>query len=1116
MSGVNSESYWTARFGTGDWEKAQGRQQTAFFARFALERLHPAIAADIRAGRLSICDWGCALGDAVPILADAFRGSKVTGVDFAATAVERARALHAGNEFLCAPSLADTGRTFDVVFTSNTLEHFPRPFEVLESLAPSARRYLIAMVPFRELERLQEHLYTFDDEAIPLRAGPLRLVACTVFDTRCRHPSYWPGEQVLFTFARDEAGEVLAPRLSWLGLAELREALAAREAEFRDALAAREAEICEAGARASAAGAREADTRRERDEARARAVALEAEARTAEGERAAARRALEEALAAVDTAQARHEEERAELKARVAELSAIAEGARAQAAGLEAALEARGQELARAQAAEGELRCTVDEITGSPAWHLVSSFRRKRDRLAPEGSLRRKAYKGLLLAVRSPRCFAGRLKGIAGAPLRGPLDRLRRRWQMPPWDAYNPYDRLECLKPIEVQTWDAARVAAAGTPPPVSIVSTVFNEGPGIMAWLESIERQTLRPAEVVIVDGGSTDGTAEAVEQYARRPGGLPLQLIRSEQRINIARGRNLAIRAARHEVVLVTDCGCTLAPDWCLHLATPFTDPALDLAMGAYAAAGPLAPDVTELFVPSVDQIDPVRFLPSSRSVAFRRALWERCGGYPEWLTLTGEDTLFDVNARRHSTRWAWVPSAMVLWKGPASLEEGVSLAYRYGVGSGEAGLLGLNENYRFIREHLGRERARLLSLAFRMPGQAARDRSAREQVFHAQARGLSEGKQRHFKRLWSSGRACGNVLILAGVPFYDSGGGQRGTQMALAFLRQGYKVTFVNVYPSYESKLPVYLDAELELLELCSIDDFNVRDWRRRHASALRETMVVLEFPHPRFLPIVDKLAQRGVQVVYDCLDNWESSLGGDWYNTECERRVIDASTVLVASARVLRDRLEQLSGRPVHYLPQGVNTNAIDWRRPGPVPADLPPGQGPLLLYVGSLWGAWLDWGLVRATAEGMPEARILMVGEYAGQGGTLPPNVHFVGLKPHSALPGYLAAADVCLIPFTVDAVTRAVNPLKVFEYLAMAKPVVSSDLPELEGMPYVARAHDAADFIRAVEHALDTRVDPEVIAAFVETNSWDRRVLDLAGWASIAPQPAAEAGRSIP
>ena len=78
---------------------------------------------------------------------------------------------------------------------------------------------------------------------------------------------------------------------------------------------------------------------------------------------------------------------------------------------------------------------------------------------------------------------------------------------------------------------------------------------------------------------------------------------------------------------------------------------------------------------------------FLPSARAVALRKTLWQKAGRFPEFLTLTGEDTLFDIEYRRVSTRWAVNKRAAVYWQAPTSLEAADTLAFRYGVGDGES---------------------------------------------------------------------------------------------------------------------------------------------------------------------------------------------------------------------------------------------------------------------------------------------------------------------------------------------------------------------------------------------------------------------------------------------
>jgi glycosyltransferase involved in cell wall biosynthesis len=106
-------------------------------------------------------------------------------------------------------------------------------------------------------------------------------------------------------------------------------------------------------------------------------------------------------------------------------------------------------------------------------------------------------------------------------------------------------------------------------------------------------------------------------------------------------------------------------------------------------------------------------------------------------------------------------------------------------------------------------------------------------------------------------------------------------------------------------------------------------------------------------------------------------------------------------------------------------------------------------------------------------------------------------VHFVGLRPQAEVPAYVAHADVCLVPFKVDKLVRAVSPLKVYEYLAMGKPVVASQMPELQDLPYVTVARTEREFVEAVGRAQSVKPLAEDIARFVADNGWKSRVRQL-------------------
>src|SRR3982074_2130356 len=124
-------------------------------------------------------------------------------------------------------------------------------------------------------------------------------------------------------------------------------------------------------------------------------------------------------------------------------------------------------------------------------------------------------------------------------------------------------------------------MASRDTRERTSLIVTVLNEVSTLDTLLQSIERQTLLPDEIVVADGGSTDGTREALQRWTSR---LPLRVV-DARGANIARGRNLAIEAATGELIAVTDAGVRLEPDWLANLRGALT-PEVGLVGGFFEA--------------------------------------------------------------------------------------------------------------------------------------------------------------------------------------------------------------------------------------------------------------------------------------------------------------------------------------------------------------------------------------------------------------------------------------------------------------------------------------------------------------------------------------------------
>jgi glycosyltransferase involved in cell wall biosynthesis len=219
----------------------------------------------------------------------------------------------------------------------------------------------------------------------------------------------------------------------------------------------------------------------------------------------------------------------------------------------------------------------------------------------------------------------------------------------------------------------------------VSVIVTVRNEAATVGALLDALAAQTRPPDEVVIVDGGSSDRTVERIREAEAR---LPLRLLECPG-ANIAAGRNRAIEAATGELIASTDAGTRPDPAWLARLAAALESGA-DVAMGFFRAAPTNAFErvLAATTLPDVEEIDPERFVPSSRSIAYRRDAWERVGGYPEWLDY-GEDVVFDFTLRRAGLRFAWVPDALVAYRPRPSVAAFFRQYYRYARGDGKANL-------------------------------------------------------------------------------------------------------------------------------------------------------------------------------------------------------------------------------------------------------------------------------------------------------------------------------------------------------------------------------------------------------------------------------------------
>jgi len=201
---VNSDAYWNRRF-EDDWESFQGPAQSRFFARLAIENMPHWLIGQLQHQDLTLCDWGCAQGDGTDVWGSYVASNQLTGVDISSVAIEQAVRRYPAIKFIKEDWLSvqfDQRTVFDVVFSSNTLEHFHKPYDMLKVLTRSASKALVLALPYRELERHHEHFYTFLPENIPsvINLG-FRLTWSRVVDCRQLPNTLWEGDQIILVYA---------------------------------------------------------------------------------------------------------------------------------------------------------------------------------------------------------------------------------------------------------------------------------------------------------------------------------------------------------------------------------------------------------------------------------------------------------------------------------------------------------------------------------------------------------------------------------------------------------------------------------------------------------------------------------------------------------------------------------------------------------------------------------------------------------------------------------------------------------------------------------------------------------------------------------------------------
>ncbi len=331
---------------------------------------------------------------------------------------------------------------------------------------------------------------------------------------------------------------------------------------------------------------------------------------------------------------------------------------------------------------------------------------------------------------------------------------------------------------------------------------------------------------------------------------------------------------------------------------------------------------------------------------------------------------------------------------------------------------------------------------------------------------------------------------IFVFSGTTFVQDLRANRPIRLTREFLSRDIPVIFnyhrwkwSDEWPPYQGDLLLQIPIDVTQTMLGDIAEMDFGG---------KNKIFIVSYPHPSISKVLNRFRLNGWMTIYDARDEWEEfeKVGqAKWYRTYHERYITRNCDHVTAVSKPLADKLDGFEPfNPVIVVPNALSPHFLSagYRWKG--------SKMTKIGYFGHLTESWFDWESLISIAQSRPNYQFEIIGHSAPEFDSLPENIILMGPKNHPEINEIAAEWKVAIIPFKIGPLADGVDPIKIYEYMALGLPTVSFRMPQIKSYPYTITVSNIEDFCHALDEYVSFRPRKEKLTTWLAENRWQDRV----------------------